>query len=127
MLRAYSFELHYKRFARLNLKAKPQSPRVLGSAQFKLQFCHLLHESLKQLFLPEPVSFGGVHWCLRLFALASRMQKLDFDANSPYWWIQGSVSRQRGGTPRTGAPQGWSGTGPFYFSLFDLMIDTPRG
>jgi hypothetical protein len=38
-----------------------------------------------------------------------------------------STPPTKGNDPNRGAPQGWSGTGRFYFSLFDLGIDvTPR-
>ena len=57
----YSLELLQKHFARLNLKAQPHSPRMLGSVHFRLQFRQFAEEGVKQPFLPEQVSVGGVH------------------------------------------------------------------
>jgi hypothetical protein len=57
----YSLELLQKHFARLNLKAQPHFPRMLGSVQFRLQFRQFAEEGVKQPFLPEQVSVGGVH------------------------------------------------------------------
>ena len=77
----YSLELLQKHFARLNLKAQPHSPRMLGSVQFRLQFSQLAEEGLIQPFLPEQVSPGGVHQSpLCSPTLASAKHQPDLDA-----------------------------------------------
>ncbi len=77
----YSLELLQKHFARLNLKAQPHSPRMLGSVHFRLQFRQFAEEGVKQPFLPEQVSVGGVHQKSSCSpTLASAKHQADLDA-----------------------------------------------